>query len=177
MKNENNPLNPCTKKKAYHRGHDLVKSPLWNYDLSPQQPSGSRVEVVQDLFNGSLFLDYTISTDNQYWSTQHDSTRNSSWGQNKRLLFVLFMWCSPPRASCDYPASICWTSYCIWEWWHVFHMKYYWFTKELHLVALVQPSSALAERVFSQVALIVSTIGNKGLDGILECCLFDKINN
>ena len=38
-------------------------------------------------------LGYTISTDDQYWSTQHDSTRNSSRGQNRILLFVLFMWC------------------------------------------------------------------------------------
>ena len=40
------------------------------------------------------------------------------------------------------------------------------------MVALVQPSSALAERVFLQAALIVPTNGDKGLDDIHDGMLF-----
>ena len=43
-------------------------------------------------------------------------------------------------------------------------------------MVLVEPSRASSERVFSQVALIVTNTGDKGLDDMLECCFFSKKN-
>ena len=44
-------------------------------------------------------------------------------------------------------------------------------------MGLVQPSSVSVERVFSYVTIIVASTGDKGLDDMLECCLFGKINS
>ena len=43
-------------------------------------------------------------------------------------------------------------------------------------MVFVQPSSASVEKVVLQVALIIATTGDKGLDVMLEWCLFEKIN-
>ena len=43
----------------------------------------------------------------------------------------------------------------IWEWWRIHHGKFVCFKKAVRLVALVQVSSAAAERVFSQLKLIL----------------------
>ena len=43
-------------------------------------------------------------------------------------------------------------------------------------MVLIQPPSASIERVFSQVALVVATTGDKGLDEIMKCYLLEKKN-
>ena len=68
----------------------------------------------------------------------------------------------------------------IWEWW-VVRVKgpaapfKYWPTA-LRLVALVQPSSAAVERLFSQLKLILGQIGYSALEESIEGRLFTRFN-
>ena len=47
----------------------------------------------------------------------------------------------------------------------------------MRLVALVQTSSASVERVFSQVKIIVDTIGEAALESTLETRLKQRVND
>ena len=49
-------------------------------------------------------------------------------------------------------------------------------TKALRLVALVQPSSAEVERLFSQLKLIVEQIGVRGLEEGYEARTMTRVN-
>ena len=44
------------------------------------------------------------------------------------------------------------------------------------LVALVPISSAMIERIFSQVKYIVETVGENVLEETLETCAFERVN-
>ena len=67
----------------------------------------------------------------------------------------------------------------IWEWWRARLWKVnvfkYW-SKAARLVALVQTSSARIERVFSQLKLILETIGFSALEKTVEGRLFTRVN-
>merc|ERR1712087_77822 len=64
----------------------------------------------------------------------------------------------------------------VWEWWRAHHHKLIYFSLAARLVALVQISSASVERVFSQVKLIVETIGVRALEDTMETRLMSRIN-
>ena len=67
----------------------------------------------------------------------------------------------------------------IWEWWRARLWKVnvfkYW-SKAARLVALVQTSSARIKRVFSQLKLILETIGFSALEKTVEGRLFTRVN-
>ena len=67
----------------------------------------------------------------------------------------------------------------IWEWWRarlrdVCVLKYW--PEALRLVALVQPSSAKMERIFSQLKLTLDAVGCHCLEKTVETCLFAREN-
>ena len=69
---------------------------------------------------------------------------------------------------------------CIWEWW-VFRVNgdapaFVHWPVALRLVALVQPSSADVERLFSQLKLILEQIGVSGLEEGIETRLMVRVN-
>ena len=65
----------------------------------------------------------------------------------------------------------------LWEWWvpRVDELRFW--AKALRLVALVQPSSAQVERLFSQLKLIVGQIGVSGLEEGYEARTMTRVNN
>jgi hypothetical protein len=67
----------------------------------------------------------------------------------------------------------------IWEWWRVrvHHVKifHYW-PIALRLVALVQPSSARMERVFSQLKLVLDSVGSSCLEETVEARMLVREN-
>lgn len=67
----------------------------------------------------------------------------------------------------------------IWEWWRmrlVGSTKFVFWAKAVRLVVLVQPSSAAAERVFSQLKLVVDAIGHSELEETLVLRLLRVCN-
>ena len=67
----------------------------------------------------------------------------------------------------------------IWEWWrvrvHQVKIFHYW-PLALRLVALVQPSSARMERVFSQLKLVLDSVGSSSLEETVETRMFVRVN-
>ena len=64
----------------------------------------------------------------------------------------------------------------VWEWWHTKHHNFSYFATAARLLALVPISSAAVERVFSQVKLIIATVGERVLEKTLECCVMERYN-
>ena len=67
----------------------------------------------------------------------------------------------------------------IWEWWRVrvYRVKVFDFWPlALRLVALVQPSSARMERVFSQLKLVLDAVGSSCLEETVEARMFVRQN-
>ena len=64
----------------------------------------------------------------------------------------------------------------LWEWWVPRVGEFRFWTKALRLVALVQPSSAEVERLFSQLKLIVEQIGVRGLEEGYEARTMTRVN-
>jgi hypothetical protein len=62
----------------------------------------------------------------------------------------------------------------IWKWWGSKHSLFHAFDKAVRVVALVQPSSASVERVFSQLKLILEEIGEVGLHDNIEARLMAR---
>ena len=64
----------------------------------------------------------------------------------------------------------------LWQWWvpRVDELRFW--AKALRLVALVQPSSAEVERLFSQLKLIVEQIGVNGLEEGYEARTMTRVN-
>jgi len=65
----------------------------------------------------------------------------------------------------------------LWEWWMPRVGEFRFWTKALRLVALVQPSSAEVERLFSQLKLIVEQIGVRGLEEGYEARTMTRVNH
>ena len=65
----------------------------------------------------------------------------------------------------------------VWEWWKTYHHKFTFLSNAVRLVVLVQTSSASVERVFSQVKIIVDTIGELALESTLETRLMQRVND
>jgi hypothetical protein len=65
----------------------------------------------------------------------------------------------------------------VWEWWKIYHHKFTFFSNAVRLVVLVQTSSASVEHVFSQVKIIVDTIGEAALESTLETHLMQRVND
>jgi hypothetical protein len=64
----------------------------------------------------------------------------------------------------------------IWEWWRIHREKCVYFKTAVHLVVLVQVSSAPVERVFSRLRLIVETLQQHTLHDAILLRLFVAIN-
>lgn len=68
----------------------------------------------------------------------------------------------------------------IWEWWvtrvrgEAFAFKHW--PIALRLIALIQPSSANVERLFSQLKLIIQQIGESGLEEGIETRVMVRVN-
>jgi hypothetical protein len=67
----------------------------------------------------------------------------------------------------------------IWEWWrvrvHRVKIFHFW-PLALRLVVLVQPSSARMERVFSQLKLVLGSVGTSCLEETVEARMFVREN-
>jgi hypothetical protein len=64
----------------------------------------------------------------------------------------------------------------IWEWWVKKHDNFHFLSIAVRLVALVQTSSASAERMFSQLGIILDAVGTTSLDDHVEICLFERVD-
>jgi hypothetical protein len=64
----------------------------------------------------------------------------------------------------------------LWEWWRPRVAHFPTWAIALRLVGLVQASSAFVERVFSQMKLIIETIGVSALEATLEARLMLRVN-
>ena len=63
-----------------------------------------------------------------------------------------------------------------WEWWRLHRNKFTYLSMAARLVVLAQVSSASVERIFSQLKLIIDSVGVSALKDNLECRLFERIN-
>ena len=83
-----------------------------------------------------------------------------------------------------YPADATWktdhieieTARRVWKWWQANQHKFSFFQTAARLVALVPVTSASVERVFSQVKLIVETVGENALQETIETRLMERVN-
>ena len=64
----------------------------------------------------------------------------------------------------------------MWKWWQANQHKFSFFQTAARLVALVPVTSASVERVFSQVKLIVETVGENALQETIETRLMERVN-
>ena len=64
----------------------------------------------------------------------------------------------------------------MWEWWRVKYAKLPYFFNAARLSALVPVSSAAAERVFSQMKLIIEAVGERVLEETLEARVMERVN-
>jgi hypothetical protein len=64
----------------------------------------------------------------------------------------------------------------VWEWWVIHNHHFIYLSKAVRLVALVQTSSAAAERTFSQLGLILDAVGVVSLGDSVELRLFERVN-
>ena len=64
----------------------------------------------------------------------------------------------------------------MWEWWRVKYAKLPYFFNAARLLALVPVSSAAAERVFSQMKLIIEAGGERVLEETLEARVMERVN-
>ena len=64
----------------------------------------------------------------------------------------------------------------LWEWWVPRVGEFTFWSKALRLVALVQPSSAEVERLFSQLKLILEQISVSGLEECYEGRTMTRVN-
>ena len=65
----------------------------------------------------------------------------------------------------------------MWEWWRAKAPLFNFFWTAARLVALVPISSAMIERVFSQVKFIVETIGENALEETLQTRVMERVNS
>jgi hypothetical protein len=64
----------------------------------------------------------------------------------------------------------------MWEWWRERVSMFKSWPLALRLVALVQPSSAVMERAFSQLKLTLEIIGYSSLEKVVEARMFVRLN-
>ena len=64
----------------------------------------------------------------------------------------------------------------IWKWWKSRKHKFVYFIKAIKLVALIQTSSASVERVFSQVKIIIDTVGSVAIKDNIEYRVMSRVN-
>ena len=64
----------------------------------------------------------------------------------------------------------------VWLWWNVHHSRFTNLQFMVMLVGLIQVSSASAERVFSQLKLVLSRIQDSALRDNITCRVMDQVN-
>ena len=117
------------------------------------------------------YLAVIESTPESFWTTMEGAERYEMALQKKKQ-----------KDPSKYPAQHTWMNDRIekarrvWEWWKTYHHKVKYFSTAARLVALVQTSSASVERAFSQVKVIVDTVGVNALEDSVQTRVMSRIN-